>query len=136
MIMTHVFDEGMKGAALRRRWLRAMLLAGAFGVAAAQAQAQAQGAQEPAQAQASAAPADATPRASEISHATLAWLDLQSSNRVAVPEQPMLGAAASLAYQRYLESFKSKIPVFFDSASASGSGGSGGGGSLTPSASQ
>lgn len=75
-------------------------------------------------------PPGIAPPASEIDHATLAWLDLQSSNRYAAEPQPMLGAAASLAYKRYLDSFKSKIPVFFESVS--GSGGSSGGNSQTP----
>ncbi len=134
--MTHVFDHATIRAATRRRWTCVVLLAGAFGVSGAQAQAQAPAAQEPAQAQpAQQAAAPATPPASEISHATLAWLDLQSSNRAAVQEQPMLGAAASLAYQRYLDSFKNKIPAFFGSAASSSGGGGGSSSSLTPASS-
>ncbi|WDD94360.1 DUF3613 domain-containing protein [Burkholderia sp. FERM BP-3421] len=123
--MTHVFDHATNRAATRRRWISAMLLAGALGASGAQAQAQ------PAQA----APVNATPPASEIGHATLAWLDLQGSNRAAVQEQPMLGAAASLAYQRYLDSFKNKIPEFFGSAASSSGGGGSSSSSLTPASS-
>jgi Protein of unknown function (DUF3613) len=129
MIMTHVFDHATNRAATRRRWISAMLLAGALGASGAQAQAQAQA--QPAQA----APVNATPPASEIGHATLAWLDLQGSNRAAVQEQPMLGAAASLAYQRYLDSFKNKIPEFFGSAASSSGGGGSSSSSLTPASS-
>lgn len=123
--MTHVFDHATNRAATRRRWISAMLLVGALGASGAQAQAQ------PAQA----APVNATPPASEIGHATLAWLDLQGSNRAAVQEQPMLGAAASLAYQRYLDSFKNKIPEFFGSAASSSGGGGSSSSSLTPASS-
>lgn len=64
-------------------------------------------------------------RASEVGHATRTWLDLQSSNTQAAPALPMLGAEAGLAYRRYMESFKSKIPDLYGSALNSGSGGSG-----------
>ncbi|MFM0208732.1 DUF3613 domain-containing protein [Paraburkholderia sediminicola] len=69
-------------------------------------------------------------RASEIGHSTRAWLDLQSSNTEAAPALPTLGAEAGLAYRRYMESFKSKIPDLYGSAlnSGSSSGNSGGGG--------
>jgi Protein of unknown function (DUF3613) len=56
------------------------------------------------------------PRASEVGHATLAWLDLQRSGRAAAPLQPTLGVEASLAYQRYIESFRTKIPASFTSS--------------------
>lgn len=73
-------------------------------------------------------------RASEVGHATRALLELQSSNTKAAPVQPMLGAEAGLAYRRYMESFKSKIPDLYGSAlgtgGGSGSGGSGGAGAL------
>jgi hypothetical protein len=64
-------------------------------------------------------------RASEVGHATAAWLDLQASNREAAPEAaPMSGAAATLAYQRYLDSFRHPVPDTFESKlSGSGSGG-------------
>ncbi|MGF6771184.1 hypothetical protein P3T18_003663 [Paraburkholderia sp. GAS199] len=67
-------------------------------------------------------------QASEVGHATRTWLDLQSSNREAAPAQPMLGAEAGLAYRRYMESFKNKIPDLYGSM-LSGSGGGGGGSS-------
>jgi opacity protein-like surface antigen len=67
-------------------------------------------------ADASSAEASAAPDASEIGHATLAWLDLQRSGRAAAPAQPTLGVEASLAYQRYLESFRTKIPASFGSS--------------------
>jgi hypothetical protein len=38
------------------------------------------------------------------------WLTLQAQNRAAAPTQPLLGDVASLVYQRYLDSFKNKIP--------------------------
>ena len=60
--------------------------------------------------------ASPAPRASEIGHATLAWLDLQRSGRAAAPAQPTLGVEASLAYQRYMESFRTKIPASFTSS--------------------
>lgn len=53
---------------------------------------------------------ESPPRASEIGHATETWLALQRDNRAAGPDLPMLGEAASLAYRRYLDSFKNKIP--------------------------
>ncbi|WP_323118053.1 DUF3613 domain-containing protein [Burkholderia alba] len=118
--MHHDIDNQTIRAGLRRGCVYAALLAAAFGASAAQAQS---------------AAGSAAPLASEISHSTQAWLDLQGSNRAATPHpQPMIGAAASLAYQRYLESFKSKIPVFY--GSSSGSGGGGPDYLLTPSSSQ
>ncbi|CAE6862690.1 hypothetical protein R69608_00269 [Paraburkholderia nemoris] len=65
---------------------------------------------------------------SEVGHATTAWLDLQRGNSQAAPEQPMLGEEAGLAYRRYMESFKSKIPDLYGSAINQGSGGGQGGG--------
>ena len=65
-------------------------------------------------------------RVSEMGHSTRAWLDLQSSNREAAPALPMLGAEAGLAYRRYMESFKSKIPDLYGSALNTGSGSGGG----------
>ncbi|WP_260854548.1 DUF3613 domain-containing protein [Paraburkholderia sp. BCC1884] len=65
----------------------------------------------------------------EIGHSTLAWLDLQRSNTQAAPALPMLGAEAGLAYRRYMESFKSKIPDLYGSALKAGGSGDAGGGS-------
>ncbi|WP_157059952.1 DUF3613 domain-containing protein, partial [Burkholderia pseudomallei] len=63
------------------------------------------------------------------------WFALQASNREAAPAQPMIGEAASLAYARYIESFRTKIPAFYGSAAGMSGGGGGGGGagySLAP----
>ncbi|WP_258187501.1 DUF3613 domain-containing protein [Trinickia symbiotica] len=54
-------------------------------------------------------------RASEVGDATSAWLELQRSNQAAGPALPTLGAEAGLAYDRYLDSFKTKIPASFAS---------------------
>ncbi|HEY1997381.1 DUF3613 domain-containing protein [Paraburkholderia sp.] len=59
---------------------------------------------------------------SEIGHATQSWRELQRSNGSAAPVQPMLGAEAGRAYQRYMESFDSKIPDFYSSAVNQGGG--------------
>lgn len=67
--------------------------------------------------------------ASEIGHATGTLLDLQRSNRAAAAPQPIDGAAGTLAYQRYIDSFKTPIPQWFGTMSASGGGSSGGSGS-------
>ncbi|MFM0501710.1 DUF3613 domain-containing protein [Paraburkholderia caffeinilytica] len=66
-------------------------------------------------------------RGSEVGHSTRAWLDLQSSNTEAAPSVPMLGAEAGLAYRRYMESFKSRIPDLYGSALNSNGGGGNGG---------
>ncbi|RAS24251.1 DUF3613 domain-containing protein [Paraburkholderia bryophila] len=68
-------------------------------------------------------------RASEVGHSTRTWLDLQGSNAQAAPALPMLGTEAGLAYRRYMESFKSKIPDLYGSMlNTTGSGGGGSGG--------
>jgi hypothetical protein len=54
-------------------------------------------------------------RASEVGDATSAWLELQRSNKASAPALPTLGAEAGLAYDRYLDSFKTKIPASFAS---------------------
>lgn len=70
-------------------------------------------------------------RPSVVGPATTAWLDLQRSNRAAAPEaHPFEGAAASSAYQRYLQSFAKPIPTWFTSVQRSSGGGSSGGGDL------
>ncbi|EJO51739.1 DUF3613 domain-containing protein [Burkholderia multivorans] len=48
--------------------------------------------------------------ASDVGRSTTEWLSMQRDNRAAAPTQPVLGDVASLVYQRYLESFKHKIP--------------------------
>lgn len=67
------------------------------------------------------------PDASEIGHATNALLAFQRDGRAAGPALPVLGDTASMSYQRYLESFKHKIPESMGSpVSSSGNGSSGG----------
>lgn len=68
------------------------------------------------------------PRASDIEVSTREWLALQRDNRAAAPTQPMLGDVASLVYQRYLDSFKNKIPDTMSSQIGGSSGGMSGGG--------
>ncbi len=107
---------------MRGAWaIAAVALSAAAGAAHAQTPAGAG-----AQAGTAAVSSAAAPRASEVGHAESGWLEMQRSNRYAAHEQPMLGAAATLAYQRYLESFKHPIPESFASK-LSGGGGSGGG---------
>lgn len=53
---------------------------------------------------------------------------MQRDNRAAAPVQPMLGDVASLVYQRYLDSFKNKIPQSMMSTLGSSSGGMSGSG--------
>ena len=102
-----------------RRWwcfaVRASALVLAAG-AAAHAGAQSAAAGEPAVAR------------SEVGHSTSAWLELQRSNTQAAAPQPMLGEEAGLAYRRYMQSFKSRIPDLYGSALNQGSGGGQGGG--------
>ncbi|MFL9871563.1 DUF3613 domain-containing protein [Paraburkholderia megapolitana] len=74
-------------------------------------------------------PAPAVPR-SEVGHAAKTWLELQRSNTAAAPAQPMLGEEAGLAYRRYMESFKSKIPDLYGSAVNQQGNGGGSGGQL------
>jgi hypothetical protein len=69
--------------------------------------------------------------ASEVGHATKGWLELQRTS--ASPAQPMLGDEAGLAYRRYMESFKSKIPDLYGSAVSQGSGNGSSGSGLPPS---
>ncbi|WP_245932921.1 DUF3613 domain-containing protein [Caballeronia novacaledonica] len=54
--------------------------------------------------------------ASEIGHATQAWLTLQAGNAAAAPAQPMPGAQAGAAYERYLRSFETPIPARYGSS--------------------
>ncbi|WP_342766994.1 DUF3613 domain-containing protein [Trinickia dinghuensis] len=68
------------------------------------------------------ASANATPsraRASDIGRATRTWLELQRTNAAAAPALPMPGAQATLAYERYMNSFRNKIPASFGSALSS-----------------
>ncbi|MGU7779842.1 DUF3613 domain-containing protein [Burkholderia sp. PU8-34] len=65
--------------------------------------------------------------AAEIGHSTEAWLALQRDNQSVGPALPMLGDAASLAYQRYLDSFKNKIPDSMGSPLSGNGGGMPGG---------
>ncbi|BEV51581.1 hypothetical protein BconGalA64_40810 [Burkholderia contaminans] len=52
---------------------------------------------------------------------------MQRDNRAAAPTQPVFGDVASLAYQRYLDSFKNKIPDSMNSQLGAVGGMSGGG---------
>lgn len=49
-----------------------------------------------------------------VGEATAALLAAQANGSIAGPGVPMLGAAGSLSWQRYLDSFKYKIPETFD----------------------
>ncbi|WP_170935862.1 DUF3613 domain-containing protein [Pandoraea sp. PE-S2R-1] len=61
---------------------------------------------------------------------TEALLALQASNQAAGRGLPMLGATASRAYKRYLDSFTYAIPAFYPTmVQSDGAGGGGGGGS-------
>lgn len=109
-------------ASMPSRWLAMAAMAAMAGMllgAAVPASAQTSETEQPVQA------VQPVVQASEVGHAARAWLDLQSSNTQAAPALPMLGAEAGLAYRRYMESFKSKIPDLYGSALNSGSGGSG-----------
>lgn len=64
---------------------------------------------------------------SEVGHSTQAWLELQRSNAQAAPAQPMLGAEAGYAWQRYMKSFDTDIPVTFGSTVLNGNSQGGGG---------
>ncbi len=60
--------------------------------------------------------------ANEIGRSTEAWLALQRSNAAAAPALPMPGAQATLAYERYMNSFRTKIPASFGSTLSGDSG--------------
>ncbi|MFM0413815.1 DUF3613 domain-containing protein [Paraburkholderia aromaticivorans] len=113
--------RGWRAAKSSRRLAKAAMaaMAGMLLGASAPASAQTSDTEQPVQA------VQPVVQASEVGHAARAWLDLQSSNTQAAPALPMLGAEAGLAYRRYMESFKSKIPDLYGSALNSGSGGSG-----------
>lgn len=72
-------------------------------------------------AQTAAAPAAVARSSADIGEATRCWLELQRSNAAAAPPLPVLGEEAGLAYARYLDSFKTKIPSAFDSTLGAGS---------------
>ncbi|KVD51033.1 hypothetical protein WS89_08610 [Burkholderia sp. MSMB1072] len=67
------------------------------------------------------------PHASDVERSAREWLAMQRDNRAAAPTQPVLGDVASLVYQRYLDSFKNKIPDTMNSQLGSAGGMSGGG---------
>ncbi|WP_318826795.1 DUF3613 domain-containing protein [Burkholderia cepacia] len=69
----------------------------------------------------------AAPAASDVDRSTKEWLSMQRDNRAAAPVQPMLGDVASLVYQRYLDSFKNKIPQSMSTLGSSSGGMSGSG---------
>lgn len=65
---------------------------------------------------------DSHRRAVPIGDATSAWLELQRTNSAAAPALPMPGAQATLAYERYMNSFRTKIPASFGSTLSGESG--------------
>ena len=67
------------------------------------------------------------PDASDVGRSTRDWLTMQGENRAAAPTQPLLGDVASLVYQRYLDSFKNKIPESMSTQLGSSGGMSGSG---------
>lgn len=66
-------------------------------------------------------------RASDVGEATSAWLTLQRGNTAAAPALPTPGAQATLAYERYLNSFRTRIPASFGSTLSGGNSGARGG---------
>ncbi|KWF26148.1 DUF3613 domain-containing protein [Burkholderia pseudomultivorans] len=67
------------------------------------------------------------PITSDVGRSTKEWLTMQRDNRAAAPTQPLLGDVATLTYQRYLDSFKNKIPESMGSQVSAAGGMSGGG---------
>lgn len=63
---------------------------------------------------------------SDVGRSTRDWLAMQRDNRAAAPTQPVSGDVASLVYQRYLDSFKNKIPDSMSSQLGAAGGMSGG----------
>ncbi|GLU34862.1 DUF3613 domain-containing protein [Trinickia caryophylli] len=61
------------------------------------------------------APESGGRHAGQIGAATRAWLELQRGGRAAATPEPMLGEEAGLAYERYMKSFRTKIPSRFGS---------------------
>jgi hypothetical protein len=88
--------------------LAAAAMIGAVDAFASGAQTEGRGADGPASA--------ARAQTSEIGEATNAWLNLQRTNTAAAPALPTPGAQATLAYDRYLDSFRTRIPASFGSA--------------------
>lgn len=66
-------------------------------------------------------------RSSDIGEATNTWLNLQRSNTAAAPALPTPGAQATLAYERYMDSFRTRIPASFGSMLSGGNNGGQGG---------
>ncbi|PMS18390.1 DUF3613 domain-containing protein [Trinickia dabaoshanensis] len=60
--------------------------------------------------------------AADIGQSTRSWLELQRTNAAAAPALPMPGAQATLAYERYMDSFRTKIPESFGSTLSGESG--------------
>jgi hypothetical protein len=52
----------------------------------------------------------------QIGDAANAWLAMQSGNTAAAPAQPMPGAQAGAAYERYMKSFDTPIPARYGSS--------------------
>jgi hypothetical protein len=66
-------------------------------------------------------------RASDVGEATSAWLAVQRGNTAAAPALPTPGAQATLAYERYMNSFRTRIPASFGSTLSGGNSGARGG---------
>lgn len=60
--------------------------------------------------------------AADIGQSARSWLELQRTNASAAPALPMPGAQATLAYERYMDSFRTKIPESFGSTLSGESG--------------
>ena len=58
-------------------------------------------------------PQNSTPSPAGIGDTTRGLLNAQADGRRAAPALPMLGSVASASYQRYIDSFKQPIPIFF-----------------------
>lgn len=101
----------MIGVALRSAMVATVALTGAMNVLDACAQRIAT-----TNAQAKAEDDAPRERSTDIGQATHAWLDLQRSNAAAAPALPTPGAQASLAFERYMNSFRTRIPASFGSA--------------------
>jgi len=111
---------GCGGGKARRALARAMVC-GAIGVSASHTALAQDAALQSGTAPAQSGASTAAPPASEIGHATSRWLELQRGGAAASPHEPtMLGAEATLAYQRYLESFRTKIPASLGSSMDNG----------------
>lgn len=105
--------------AATRHVAKAMAMAIVIGSMGAAVDAAAQGMPD-AGAQADAQASASRNRANDIGEATSAWLTLQRGNTAAAPALPTPGAQATLAYERYMDSFRTRIPASFGSTLSGG----------------